>query len=70
MLVTTKEAARATGLSEYELRRGFLEGKYPALVIGRGDQRRRLRWSLEALQIVIAAEMNNIMLGAHDGRRK
>lgn len=57
MLVTTKEAAEATGLSEYELRRGFLEGKYPALVIGRGDQRRRLRWNLEALQAAILKEM-------------
>lgn len=57
MLVTTKQAAKATGLSEYELRRGFLEGKYPALVIGRGDQRRRLRWNLEALQAAILKEM-------------
>ena len=58
MLVTTKEAARATGLSEYELRRGFLEGKYPALVIGRGDQRRRLRWNLEVLQAAISKAMS------------
>ncbi|MBR4500883.1 MAG: hypothetical protein IKP22_03205 [Clostridia bacterium] len=57
MLVTTKEAAEVTGLSEYELRRGFLEGKYPALVIGRGDQRRRLRWNLEALQTAILKGM-------------
>lgn len=57
MLVTTKQAAKATGLSEYELRRGFLEGKYPALVIGRGDQRRRLRWNLEALQAAILKGM-------------
>lgn len=57
MLVTTKKAAEVTGLSAYELRRGFLEGKYPALVIGRGDQRRRLRWNLEALQTAILKEM-------------
>jgi len=57
VLVTTKQAAEATGLSEYELRRGFLEGKYPALVIGRGDQRRRLRWNLEALQAAILKGM-------------
>ena len=57
MLVTTKEAAEVTGLSEYELRRGFFEGKYPALVIGRGDQRRRLRWNLEALQTAILKGM-------------
>lgn len=57
MLVNTKEASHVTGLSEYELRRGFLEGKYPALVIGRGDQRKRLRWNLEALQTAILQQM-------------
>lgn len=67
MLVTTKQAAKATGLSEYELRRGFLEGKYPALVIGRGDQRRRLRWNLEALQAAILAKMQGAAGGAQDG---
>ncbi|MBQ6960158.1 MAG: hypothetical protein IJP78_04165 [Clostridia bacterium] len=61
MLVTTKQAAEATGLSEYELRRGFLEGKYPALVIGRGDQRRRLRWNLEALQAAILEQMRAVV---------
>lgn len=58
MLVPTKKAAEITGLSAYELRRGFLEGKYPALVIGRGDQRKRLRWNLEALHAAIMAEMS------------
>ena len=58
MLVNTKEASRITGLSEYELRRGYLEGKYPALVIGRGDQRRRLRWNMEALQDAILRQMS------------
>lgn len=57
MLVNTKEAARITGLSEYELRRGYLEGKYPALVIGRGDSRRRLRWNMAALQEAILRQM-------------
>ena len=57
MLVTTKAAAEATGLSEYELRRGWRSGVYPALVIGRGDERRRLRWNLEALQAAILREM-------------
>lgn len=57
MLMNTKQAAKATGLSEYELRRGWKEGKYPALVIGRGDERRRLRWNLEALQASILAQM-------------
>ena len=60
MLVTTKQAAKATGLSEYELRRGWKEGKYPALVIGRGDERRRLRWNLETLQAAILKEMGAV----------
>ncbi len=60
MLVTTKQAAKATGLSEYELRRGWKEGKYPALVIGRGDERRRLRWNLEALQAAIMVQMGAV----------
>ena len=61
MLVTTKQAAEATGLSEYELRRGFLEGRYPALQIGRGDQRRRLRWNLEALEAAILKHMRAVV---------
>ena len=60
MLVNTKAAAQATGLSEYELRRGWKEGRYPALVIGRGDDRRRLRWNLEALQAAILAQMGAV----------
>jgi len=60
MLVNTKEASRSSGLSEYELRRGYLEGKYPALVIGRGDQRRRLRWNMEALQEAIQKQMGMV----------
>lgn len=61
MLVTTKQAAKATGLSEYELRRGWKQGIYPALLIGRGDQRRRLRWNLEALEEAIRAQMRAVV---------
>ena len=57
MLVNTKEAAKATGLSEYELRRGFKAGKYPALVIGRNGERARLRWNLEMLKEAIVRLM-------------
>ena len=57
MLVNTKQAAKATGLSEYELRRGWKEGVYPALLIGQGDQRRRLRWDIDALISAIRAQM-------------
>lgn len=61
MLVTTKQAAKATGLSEYELRRGWKQGIYPALLIGRGDQRRLLRWNLEALEEAIRAQMRAVV---------
>jgi hypothetical protein len=57
VLVTTKQAAEATGLSEYELRRGYKQGIYPALLIGRGSERRRLRWNLETLRAAILQQM-------------
>ena len=57
MLVGTKEVSKATGLSMYELRRGFKEGIYPALEVGRGDRRRFLRWDLEVLQEALRAKM-------------
>lgn len=34
MLISTKQAAELTGLSEYELRYGFKRGLYPALEVG------------------------------------
>ena len=57
MFVTTKRAAQVTGISEYELRSGFKEGRYPALEIGRGDRRRTLRWDLETLQEALKRRM-------------
>ena len=57
--VNTKAAARATGLSEWELRVGFKQGLYPALEIGRGDRRRTLRWDLDLLQEALRAKMGN-----------
>lgn len=57
MLVTTARAAIETGLSEWELRRGYKEGIYPAILIGRGDRARRLRWDLELLQEAIRRRM-------------
>lgn len=53
MLVSTKKAAELTGLSQYELRRGFRQGRYPAIVIGSGDERKTLRWNVELLQKVL-----------------
>jgi hypothetical protein len=57
ILVPTKTAAEVTGLSIYELRRGFKEGIYPAIEIGRGDRKRRLRWNLDLLGEAIAEQM-------------
>ncbi len=49
-LLTTKEASQMFGLSEYELRRGFKEGIYPAIKIGGGKSFRRLRWRSDLLE--------------------
>ncbi|MBP3428563.1 MAG: hypothetical protein J6M47_09925 [Clostridia bacterium] len=57
MFVTTKAAAQATGLSEFELRSGFKQGRYPALEVGRGDRRRCLRWDLDVLQQALRQQM-------------
>ena len=56
-LATTKEASALTGLSEWELRRGYKAGEYPAILIGRGGRARRLRWDLELLQEQIRRRM-------------
>ena len=55
--VSTKGAAQATGLSEFELRMGFKEGRYPALEVGRGSRRRFLRWDLDVLQEALRKQM-------------
>lgn len=58
-LVSTEKAAAATGLSCWELRRGFKAGDYPAIQIGRGDRAKRLRWDLDALEMAIRQRMGN-----------
>lgn len=58
MLVTTREAARITGLSAYELRIGFKQGRYPALEIGRGDRRKTLKWDIDVLNQHLSRQMN------------
>ena len=55
--VNTKLAAHETGLTEYELRTGFKQGRYPALEIGRGNRRRSLRWDLDVLQETLRRQM-------------
>ena len=57
MFMNTEEAARAVGLSEYELRMGYKEGRYPALEIGRGSRRRALRWDVDVLRAALEEQM-------------
>ena len=57
-LLTTAEAAKATGLSEYELRIGAKEGRYPVLWIGSpANKFRKMRWNLEVLNETIRKQM-------------
>lgn len=56
-LLTTEQAAQATGLSQWELRAGWKSGKYPALAIGSGGKRTRLRWRLDLLEAAIVKAM-------------
>ena len=49
-LLTTREASQMFGLSEYELRRGYKEGIYPAIEIGGGEKWRKLRWRSDLLE--------------------
>lgn len=57
-LLTTKEASLATGLSEYELRLGAKQGRYPVLWIGsESSYYRRMRWNLEILQEALRRQM-------------
>jgi len=56
-LVTTSIASAATGLSEWELRRGYKAGIYPAIQIGRGSNQKRLRWDLDILVDAIRTQM-------------
>ena len=50
-LLTTAEAAAATGLSEYELRMGAKDGRYPVIMLGNPSNKfRKMRWNLETLE--------------------
>lgn len=62
--VNTRTAAQCIGISEYELRTGFKQGRYPALEIGRGSRRRSLRWDIDLLRKALEERM----LAEHDGR--
>ena len=52
MLVNIKEAARLTGLSEYELRTGAIQGRYPYYKAGA-----KRMFDVEALQHLLVQRM-------------
>ena len=57
-LLTTEEAAAATGLSCYELRRGGKEGRYPVILCGStGNKFRKQKWNLAALEEALRQQM-------------
>ena len=59
-LLSTEEAAAATGLSCYELRRGGKEGRYPVILCGSpGNRFRKQKWNLATLEDAIRKQMNH-----------
>ena len=59
-LLTTEEAAAATGLSCYELRRGGKEGRYPVILCGSpGNRFRKQKWNLAALEDALRRQQNS-----------
>ena len=53
-LLTTAEASRATGISQYELRKGGEEGRYPVILLGSpANKFRKKRWNLQMLMEAI-----------------
>ena len=57
-LLSTEEAAAATGLSQYELRKGGDEGRYPFILTGSpGNKFRKRKYNLEVLEMAIRQQM-------------
>ena len=57
-LLSTEEAATASGLSQYELRNGAKDGRYPVILTGKpGNKYRKMKWNLEALNDAIRKQM-------------
>ncbi len=60
-LLSTQEAAAATGLSAYELRKGAAEGRYPVILLGSPSSKfRKKRWQLAALEEAIQQQVSGI----------
>ncbi len=66
VLTTDQVLKEIPWLTRYELIRGFKEGIYPAIQIGKGGRGSKLRWDLDLLQEAIKRKM----LDDQAGRRK
>ena len=63
-LLTTEEAAAATGLSQYELRIGAKDGRYPVIMCGNPRNKfRKMKWNLEALEAALRQQMEQNHIG-------
>lgn len=61
-LITTREASRITGLSEYELRMGARQGRYPVILVGDDDcKMKRMKWNLTALERALQEQLDACM---------
>lgn len=57
-LLTTAELAEERGFSEYELRKGAKEGRYPVIMLGSpANKFRKMRWNLEAFDNALRQQM-------------
>lgn len=53
-MLSTEEASIATGLSQYELRIGAKDGRYPVVMCGQpGNKFRKMKWNLAALEAAL-----------------
>ncbi len=65
-ILSTPELAEITGHSQYDLRLGAKEGRYPVIWIGsKNSKRRRMGWNLEVfLEVEQQQMMKNCDAGA------
>ena len=66
-MVSTKKASQVTKLPESELRKGWKQGRYPALEIGSG-RGARLRWNIGLLEEAIREQMLNAQVARQESK--
>lgn len=59
IMSTTGVLKELPWMTRYELIRGYKEGRFPAIVIGKGGRGSKLRWDLDLLQDAIRRQMLN-----------